>query len=323
MPFNGSDSMTQYTENEKQRLLSFPLVDLLSTCGKRVDHKGYMYYSPFREEDTPSFHIDTRTNRWFDFGTSEGGGVVELVCRLFACERAEVLDKLADIDTNFVHIDTPVQPQSLEPRLPSNSISILKVSDRITRYALVDYATVQRGVPIDILEKFCKEVRYSLASRRDTEYFAIGFPNNSGGYVLRSAKTKICSSSEISTLDKTGRISDRPTGGRALVFEGFFDMLAWRTMFGRESLDCDVCVLNSVSNWKRAVDWLCGHQRVDFCLDNDDAGKRTLSDISNTIKENNGNLELWDMSPTYSCHKDVGDMLASQLAQRNCSLTLK
>ena len=84
--------MTQYSENEKQRLLSFPLVDLLSAYGKRVDHKGYMYYSPFREEASPSFHIDLSTNRWFDFGTSEGGGVVELVCRLCACDRAEVLD---------------------------------------------------------------------------------------------------------------------------------------------------------------------------------------------------------------------------------------
>lgn len=314
--------MTQYSENEKQRLLSFPLVDLLSAYGKRVDHKGYMYYSPFREEASPSFHIDLSTNRWFDFGTSEGGGVVELVCRLCACDRAEVLDRLADIDTNFVHVETEHR-QSLEPRAASTSLSIIKVSDRITRYALVDYATVQRGVPKEILEKFCKEVRYSLACKKDSVFFAIGFPNNSGGYVLRSAKTKICSSSDVSTLDKTGRISEAPTSSRALVFEGFFDMLSWRTLFGPGSLDCDVCVLNSVSNWKRCVDWLCGHERIDFCLDNDEAGKRTLADIKNTIKEKNGNLELWDMSPSYSNHKDVGDMLASQLAQRNCSLTLK
>ena len=94
-------------------------------------------------------------------------------------------------------------------------------------------------------------------------------------------------------------------------------------MFGAGATDCDICVLNSVSNWKRAVDWLCGHKRIDFCLDNDEAGRKTLADMKNTIKEKNGNLETWDMSPTYSEFKDVADMLASQLASRNRSLTPK
>lgn len=41
--------MIQYSENEKQRLLSFPLDGVLAAFGKRTDHKGYMYYSPFRD----------------------------------------------------------------------------------------------------------------------------------------------------------------------------------------------------------------------------------------------------------------------------------
>ena len=301
--------MVQYSENEKQRLLSFPLDGVLAALGKRTDHKGYMYYSPFRDEDTPSFHIDARTNRWYDFGSAEGGGIIDLVCRLKGCGKGEVLDLLAGMDANFVHVESAEQPKvDLTPRVSSSVVRIDTVSDRITRYALLDYAA-QRGVPAAVLSKYCREVTYRIGEKKDTLYFALGFPNNSGGWVLRSSRTKICSSSDVSTLDKNGRISSEPSSRKALVFEGFFDMLAWRVLYGSRSLDCDVCVLNSVSNWKRASDWLASHGKVCLCLDNDDAGRRTTEEIAGSIKKVNGNLEVWDMSSSYAQYKDVGEKL--------------
>lgn len=305
--------MVQYSENEKQRLLSFPLDGVLAACGKRTDHRGYMYFSPFRDEDSPSFHIDARTNRWYDFGTAEGGGVVDLVCRLKGCGKGEVLDILAGFDTSFVHVDNAARNiQDVSPRNSSSVVRIDSVSDSITRYALVDYATIDRGVPMEIVEQYCKQVAYRIGENRDSLYYAIGFPNNSGGYVLRSARTKICSSSDVSTLDRNGKVCSEPSSRKALVFEGFFDMLAWRALYGSKSLDCDVCVLNSVSNWKRAADWLGSHSKVCLCLDNDDAGRRTVKEMAQGIKKVNGNLEVWDMSSSYSRYKDVGEMLEAR-----------
>lgn len=306
--------MTQYSENEKLRLLSYPIENVLAACGKRTDHKGYMYYSPFRDEDAPSFHIDVRTNRWYDFGTAEGGGVLDLVCRLRGCEKRDALDILSDLDCNFVHVDAA-------PRLPRkvsqpSTIHIESVSDRITRYALVEYALGERRIPMEVLNRYCKEVSYRIGERKESRFFAIGFPNNSGGYVLRSAKTKICSSSDITTLDRGGALNTHPSSRKAMVFEGFFDMLSCRALYGSKSLNCDVCVLNSVSNWKRSVDWLASHGKVCLCLDNDEAGRRAVADIAGSIKRMNGNLEVWDMSPSYAAYKDVGEKLESCPQQR-------
>lgn len=302
--------MTQYSENEKLRLLSYPIENVLAACGKRTDHKGYMYYSPFRDEDAPSFHVDVRSNRWYDFGTAEGGGVLDLVCRLKGCEKKDALDIISQFDTNFVHVEAPPRQIQKAPR-PSSSIRIESVSDSITRYALVEYALGERRIPLDVLNKFCKEVTYRIGDRKDSLFFAIGFPNNSGGFVLRSAKTKICSSSDITTLDRMGTVSQQPSSRKALVFEGFFDMLSWRALYGSKSLNCDVCVLNSISNWKRSVDYLASHGKVCLCLDNDEAGRRAVTDIAGSIKRLNGNLEVWDMSSSYSAYKDVGEKLES------------
>lgn len=308
--------MTQYSENEKLRLLSYPIENVLAACGKRSDHKGYMYYSPFRDEDAPSFHVDVRSNRWYDFGTAEGGGVLDLVCRLKGCEKKDALDILSELDSTFVHIEPPSLQHTRKASQSSSAIHIESVSDRITRYALVEYALGERRIPVDVLNMYCKEVSYRIGDRKDSLFFAIGFPNNSGGYVLRSAKTKICSSSDITTLDRNGKVSTESSSRKAMVFEGFFDMLSWRVLYGSKSLNCDVCVQNSVSNWKRSVDWLASHAKVCLCLDNDEAGRRTVADIAGSIKQLNGNLEVWDMSPSYSSYKDVGEKLESCPSQR-------
>jgi len=312
--------MIRYSENEKSRLLSFPLESVLAACGRTTEHKGYMYYSPFRDEVEPSFHIDVRTNRWYDFGTAEGGGIIDLVCRLKGCDKNDVLYVIAQMDSSFVNNEGTCEKQNF-PKTSStqspSAISIEKVGDEIKRYALVEYGLGERGIPMDILNQYCKEVSYKIGDRRDTTYFAIGFPNNSGGWVLRSARTKICSSSDISTLDRTGKISSEVSSPKALVFEGFFDMLSWRALYGSQSLNCDVCVLNSVSNWKRAVDWLSSHSKVWLCLDNDEAGRRTVSELAQCVKKINGNLDVWDMSASYAQYKDVAEKLEAQ--PRLCS----
>lgn len=316
--------MIQYSENEKSRLLSFPLDGVLAAFGKRTDHKGYMYYSPFREEAAPSFHIDARTNRWYDFGTAEGGGLIDLVCRLKGCDKNEVMEVIAGLDSTFVHLDGIVQnPARQSLRTPSSVVHVLNVADGISRYALLEYALGERRIPLEILNRYCREIAYRIGDRHDTLYYAIGFPNNSGGWVLRSSKTKICSSSDVSTLDRSGQINSVPSSRKALVFEGFFDMLSWRALYGSKSLDCDVCVLNSVSNWRRAEGWLSSHGKICLCLDNDDAGRRTVSDIAQSVRKMNGNLEVWDMSSSYENYKDVGEMLEAQGASRSQSVKIR
>ena len=67
-------AVTRYQQADILALLEIPIVDILSHLGFPDKHRGDMYYSPFRQESTPSFHINRRCNIWYDHGAA----VVEL-----------------------------------------------------------------------------------------------------------------------------------------------------------------------------------------------------------------------------------------------------
>ena len=60
---------------------------------RETTNDGY-YLSPLRSEATPSFHVSYAKNLWHDFGSSEGGSIVDLVMRLDNCTTAEAFAKL-------------------------------------------------------------------------------------------------------------------------------------------------------------------------------------------------------------------------------------
>jgi DNA primase len=42
------------------------------------------YASPFRNEKTPSLHVNASKNVWYDFGQAKGGNAVDFVCEYLA-----------------------------------------------------------------------------------------------------------------------------------------------------------------------------------------------------------------------------------------------
>ena len=71
-----------------QEANSIPLEDILSRYGYEPSRRygGYdMYRSPFRCDSSPSFKVFRNENRWYDFGDSSHGRVVDLVMRIQNC----------------------------------------------------------------------------------------------------------------------------------------------------------------------------------------------------------------------------------------------
>ena len=52
-----------------------------------------MYLSLLREERTPSFSVSYDKNLWHDFGTGEGGSIIDLVPRMEGCAEGEAVLK--------------------------------------------------------------------------------------------------------------------------------------------------------------------------------------------------------------------------------------
>ena len=66
---------------------------------------------------------------------------------------------------------------------------------------------------------------------------------------------------------------------------------------------CDICVMNSVANLKRSLDFILGHRRIDLFLDNDKAGRDTSEAI---IKAAPG-ISVMDHSGEYAGYGDLNE----------------
>ena len=248
-----------------------------------------MYLSPLREERTASFSVSYDKNLWHDFGTGEGGSIIDLVARMEGCSEVEAARRLNERNTG-TFVPLSVEPLRANEPIPSR-LAIL--SDReLTHPALLGYLT-GRGIDPAIARTYCREVRYTIGGK---EYFAIGFRNDAGGWELRNPRFKGSSTPKnITTLDNG---SDT-----AMVFEGFIDFLSYLSLKANPTPAIDTTVLNSVTNLQKAVPFLSHHRVVHAFLDNDDAGRKALARLEESLPS----TEVIDQSVFYRNYKDLND----------------
>jgi len=298
--------MATFSEQEKERMLRYPIPSILSLLGKRTDHHGCMYYSPFREETSPSMHVNETKNIWNDFGEGSGGNVFTLVSRLLGLKGGEAWDFLAGLDPNIIPEESsaPFRKERLSRKI------IDQVETSINRGFLVRYAC-RRGIPEDILQRYCSQVTYHIEGYPCSRYTAIGFPSGNDGWVLRRASddrsAKRCTSASYTAIDSRGNFATSPSAGKVVVLEGFFDFLSWQVLHGEDSPGCDVCVLNSVTNLERSLEYILSHQKIDCWLDNDKAGREAFGKILDAAP----GREVIDSSTCMGKSKDVNEYLVS------------
>ncbi len=82
-----------------QYIKAIPIIDYLHNCGiepaKR--YNGYaLYHAPYREDPNASLKVDFRQNLWYDYGTSQGGSIIDLVMRMQGYSAYEAMEHLAE-----------------------------------------------------------------------------------------------------------------------------------------------------------------------------------------------------------------------------------
>ena len=252
---------------------------------KEKDHYG-MYRSPFRSDAEPSFKVDYRQNLWYDFGTGEGGTMIDLAMKINQCSFAEAMKKLSANSDSFSFHGKQSTVES--------AIHITKVLP-LTNSALLGYLA-ERKINLDTARRQCGEIHYTVGGKA---YFAVGFANDAGGYELRNKYFKGgLSPKGITTIDKGT--------DACLVFEGFMDYLSYLTIQKIERTKHDVAVLNSVANLSKAMDFLKTHKEIYAYLDNDDAGKRAVQELKSVCKN------VSDQSERYKNHKDLNTFLCEK-----------
>ena len=271
------------------------MVDYLSQLGLlpvKIQEPNYWYSSPLREEKTPSFKVNRRLNRWFDFGDGKGGNLVDFGILYHRCSISDFLQKL---DSTSVQVAR--RPESLLPdggeEEEKKQIQILSVRSIISR-PLLRYLQ-QRKIPEFLANCFCREVSYRL---KEKDYYAIGFKNDAGGYELRNEYIKASSSPKDITTINNGAAD-------LAVFEGFFNFLSYRVMCHKQEEPLrNYLILNSTSFFEKSLPKMQEFRNVHLYLDMDKTGQKCTQQALALDEE-----KFKDERGLYQKYDDLNDWL--------------
>lgn len=268
------------------------IVDYLAQAGHKPKlSKGvnYWYCSPLRTELTPSFKVNAERNQWYDFATGDHGDIIDLVCALQHCTTAEAIRRIAAL--KGVRLAPSFSFGGTTPvRSQAPSMELIGVQ-AVKHPKLLLYLS-ERGLQPSDVSPFLSEVYYRVSEKC---FFALGFPNDAGGWELRNPYFKGCFAPKAITTIK-GNDSHK-----LQLFEGFMDFLSWRELHPEGQADS--IVLNSLTLLPKLIPTLHPYPIIESLLDNDEAGDRATKQLFDA------GLPVKDMRACYAPYKDINEYL--------------
>ena len=269
-----------------------PIVDYLARSGykpKLTKGVNYWYYSPLRSELTPSFKVNAERNQWYDFGTGDHGDIIDLVCALQHCSTAEAMRSLSRLKETL-----SAESFSFGGIIPvrSQAPSMELISVQAVKHPKLLLYLSERGLQPSDVSPFLSEVYYRISEKC---FFALGFPNDAGGWELRNPYFKGCFAPKaITTIKGTD-------SHKLQLFEGFIDFLSWRKL--HPEVQDDSIILNSLTLLPKLIPTLHLYPIIESLLDNDEAGDRATKQLFDA------GLPVKDMRACYAPYKDINEYL--------------
>ena len=269
--------------NEAKRI---DIISFLAKNGINPDYNqgvNYWYKSPLRNENNPSFKVNSYKNLWFDFGIGDGGDIIKLTSLLFKTDSSAAL-KILSANHYSSH--------QKDLNNVDSKVLITNVKE-ISNIQLINYLE-SRKLNLKLAKEYCKEVSFIL---NDKNFYALGFQNDSKGYELRCKYFKGSSSPKDVTLIKNN-------ADKLLLFEGFIDFLSWFSCKQFFTGNHDYLILNTLSFLNKSKALIKEYNEVLLFLDNDEAGNKATAELIGV-----GLSTCIDMSKGYSEFKDLNDSL--------------
>jgi hypothetical protein len=280
-------------------------VDYLLLLGfkpAKINGNDHWYLSPFRNEQTPSFKVNRKFNVWYDHGLQKGGKLVDFGVLFYNCTVNELLQRLAHQNNFFFHQQKPVDRATpISGAGEKEKIIIVDTRSPIRLLSLKNYLHYRR-IPLEIANRFCKEVDFNLY---DKKYTAIGFKNSAGGYELRSANFKGSSSPKEVTL------FGKDLSKQILVFEGFMDFLSYKAIHQPKLIllskqQPNFLILNSIGFLEKMKPMLENYPSIHLYLDRDKIGLELTKEVLSISRK------YRDESLAYKNHKDLNEFLMKE-----------
>ena len=272
---------------------TIPLEEVLQKLGHhptKQNEKEAWFLNPFAKEKHASFKLNRLLNIWYLFSEGIGGNNINFMKKFLNTSISEVLQWAENQNFSSFH------HQKTSNRKFENFAKTYEITEvkEIQHPALFEYLK-KRKVENQI--EFLNEVNYQMNGKN---YFGIGFKNDSDGYEIRNAYSKICLGKKDISIINIDSNSIR-------IFEGFFDFLSFKNVENYlEKEPSDYIILNSVSMINKIKNTLENYENIELYFDNDIAGNRAVEIIKNE------NEKAEDFRLLYSNFKDLNDWLVHE-----------
>jgi DNA primase len=281
---------------------TIPLEEVLQNLGHqptKQNEKEAWFLNPFGPEKHASFKLNKRLNIWYLFSEGIGGNNIDFMKKFLIASISEVL-VWAD-NQNFSSFQHQ-KKTSIQNETKNHEMTEVK---EIQHPALLEYIKKRK---VENQTEFLKEIHYRMY---DKNYFGIGFKNDSDGFEIRNAYSKIClGKKDISTIENDSK--------NLRIFEGFFDFLSFKNVENYlEKEPSDYIILNSVSMVNKIKNEMENYENIELYFDNDDAGNRAVE----IIKKENQKAE--DCRVLYSDFKDLNDWLIHENPKNEVKIQYK
>ena len=293
----------KYTPEQNFKAKSVDIAEFLAERGINPERKTggeFVYSSPLKDENTPSFHVNPQKNVFHDFSTGNKGDIITLVQLLDNTNYSGAMEKLLRFKggTSAVTFERTLRTPSEEKRV------VIKKILPIHSQNLINYFTKERMIKESIVRRYISEINYE---NQHGTFYAGCWKNDAGGYEIRSTKFKGCIGKKAPTSFLFNDEMDTLT-----LFEGYLDFLSWLSLCGTTSMsNTDVIVLNSLALLTESLMGTLSavYRKFNLFFDNDDAGNYAVQRVMNRLT----NSEVYDLSKkVYPNHKDYNDYLCQK-----------
>ena len=208
------------------------------------------YYSMFKEQETPNFHVDKNANTWADHDLNISGNAYDLVARILAEQ---------GFNSRDMDVFRWIRVTNLDPAYPAmrdrvkNKKSKWKLLDKekLKNVALRHYLG-RRGINVRLAKKYLNQV-YVRKKCSLNKLWAIGFKNEDGGFEFENSFIKGCVAPR--TITFIFAHIEKPPG--IMIFKDFMDFLSYLTA-KKGHLQHDVIILHSVACVDHAIRYIKG-----------------------------------------------------------------
>src|SRR6218665_161068 len=306
---------------EQANAIALPEILQKISCAPVKQVRDEIWFnSPFRDEKTASFHVNSVKNVWYDFGATKGGDVVRFAIEYLLSQNEDhtVVDALRWLRNMTIAPSAEFYSRPKGKTERTSKILVQKVLN-IKNEGLLQYLEARR-IPLEVANLYLKEA-VLLNDNTGKQFNTLCIENEGEGYELRNKFFKGCTGPKSISFIRGAKV---PVD-EIHVFEGVFDFLSAVQNEPDFKFQGDVMILNSVACLPQGIPYIRDYfyRTINSWLDNDEAGesaKQTLKEVANLA-----GCTFKPMNEKYAPFKDVNAWHIEKMsaAQKKVNAKLK